>query len=373
MLKRTTLSGFALAAALFAQTRVVTTDLQAPHKVIFTRGGNFLISETSSAVNSGRISLLTKSGSRRTLLDKLPSGLDAVGAGAGPTAMVWADALYVAIGAGDAERRGANGAAIHNPDGVSSPLASSILRVEFEPEVDNVAGPFNMTLDAQYQIADGKTVTLDDGQGSRARISLLADIPNSIPLRAGGYRFSNPWGLAYDGTYLYLADASLDALVRITPATGRMETTSHFEGTPNPGRVGPPVVDAVPTNVRVHFGDLLVSFLSGFPFTPGAGRVLAVDTASGASRPFIQGLTSAVDVWWRSRGAGERGQYFVLEFSQNQSAMPAAPGRLLRYDGPQMQVVSSDLRAPVNMLFDESTEMMYVLELTGRLLEIPIR
>jgi hypothetical protein len=115
----------------------------------------------------------------------------------------------------------------------------------------------------------------------------------------------------------------------------------------------------------------LVSFLTGFPFTPGYARVLAVNPTSGATSPFIFGLSSAVDVAWRPRPSGNP-QFFVLEFSQNQSAQPPAPGRLLRYDTPSGTVVAT-LVTPVSMAVDDAQDLIFVLELaTGRILEIAL-
>jgi hypothetical protein len=114
------------------------------------------------------------------------------------------------------------------------------------------------------------------------------------------------------------------------------------------------------------YGDsVLVSFLSGFPFVPGNGRVLIVNPETGAAEPFISNLTSVTDVLWRPRG-GDRAQFFVLEFSANQSANPAPPGRLLRFDtaGPQ---VAGTFITPVGMAFDKATNELFILELRGQI------
>jgi hypothetical protein len=83
----------------------------------------------------------------------------------------------------------------------------------------------------------------------------------------------------------------------------------------------------------------------------------------------MSGLTSVVDVLWRDRGTS-RAQFFALEFSANQSAQPAAPGRLSRFDTPAGEVIAADLRAPVSMALDERSSILYVLELSGRILRL---
>jgi hypothetical protein len=205
-------------------------------------------------------------------------------------------------------------------------------------------------------------------------VSVLVDFPDSIPDRNTIYRFSNPWGLALspDGKWLYVTDASQDALVRVDTETGRWRRLVRFPPLPNVAPIGPPVVDAVPTSVRIYGNQVLVSFLTGFPFARNYARVLAVNPEARTTEPFIFELTSAVDVLWRPR-PGDRPQFFVLEFSQNQTAQPPAPGRLLRYDTPVGQVALDDLRAPVSLAFDPSTEDLFILELTGRILRLPIR
>ncbi len=209
-------------------------------------------------------------------------------------------------------------------------------------------------------------------RAATARISLLTRFPIAEPHPAAVYKFSNPWGLALseDSRNLYLTDASQNCLLRIDTATGRWRRLARFGPLPNPTPVGPPVVDAVPTNVRIYGDSVLVSFLSGFPFAGGNGRVLVVNSETGAADPFIFNLTSVTDVLWRT-GPGGRSQFFVLEFSANQSANPAPPGRLLRYDTAEAQVAGTFI-TPVNMVLDEATSELFILELRGQTQQLKI-
>jgi len=282
--------------------------------------------------------------------------------------------LYLVLSVGDAERRGqAPGTSIHNPEGASSPLFASILEIRLSQDPDSIAGTFRMAPQHHQVLTDGGEVELNDGSGATARISLLARFPISEPEPNVIYRFSNPWGLALtdDGRTLYMSDASLDSIVGVDTATGRWRRLVRFPRVPNPGPVGPPVLDTVPTSVRIYGEQLLVSFLSGFPFVPGNARVLAVNPATGASEPFIFGLTSATDILWRPRADG-RSQFFVLEFSQNQSAQPPPPGRLLRFDSgsPAPQVAAAGLITPVSLAYDEARQELFILELRGQILRL---
>lgn len=355
------------------QPQEIITGLQAPQKVILTAGGNLLVSETSMAVNSGRISRVSRTGTRMSLLEALPSGIEVAGGGSGPTAMALRDrTLFVAMGGGDTERRGtAPGTSIHNPAGASSPLFSSILMFQFSADVDSLSAPFTLAPENQVAISDGGEVELSNGSGATAKVSLLTRFPVAEPDRNAIYKFSNLWGLAFtpDGRGLYVNDASNNSVARVDLGTGRWQRLMRFAPTHNPGPVGPPMVDAVPTSARVYGDQILVSFLTGFPFNPGEARVMAVNPEQRTTEPFIGGLTSVTDVLWHPMPNGGS-RFYVLEFSSNQSATPPAPGRLLRFDGPGSEVVASGLRAPVSLAYDAATRELFILELSGRLLRL---
>ena len=363
---------FALVAApIWCQPQVVVTGLQAPHKIILTPRGNLLVTETSMNANAGRVSYVTRGGTRRSLLEGLPSGIEVtLAGGSGPSAMALRErTLYLALGAGDTERNGATpGTSIHNPAGASSPLFSSILEIRFSQDVDSIGGTFPMTAQHQQELHDGGEVELNDGSGTTAKISVLVRFPNSEPSPNRIYRFSNPWGLALsvDGRSLYVTDASVNSLARVDTATGKWRRLVRFPPLPNPTPTGPPVLDSVPTSVRIYGDQVLVSFLSGFPFVPGNARVLAVNPDAGTTEPFIFDLTSVTDILWRPRNDGQYA-FYVTEFSQNQSAMPAPPGRLLRYDSSGQHVVVPVLITPVSLAYDDATQDLFILELRGQI------
>ncbi|MBK5295189.1 MAG: ScyD/ScyE family protein [Acidobacteriia bacterium] len=373
MLTKYLVALFLATSPVWCQPQVIATGLPGAHKIILTPGGNFLVSEPSTTPNAGRVSFVTRSGARRSLLEGLPSGIEVTLAGAsGPSAMaIRGRTLYLAFGAGDAERRGTPPTSIHNPQGASSPIFASILEFRFNLDPDSIAGTFRLTLPHQQTLADGGEVELADGNGGTARISLLARFPVSEPAPNILYRFSNPWGLALteDGRSLYVTDASVNSLSKVDTATGRWRRLARFPPVSNSTPVGPPVIDAVPTSLRLYGDQVLVSFLTGFPFVPGNARILAVNPDAGASEPFIFGLNSATDVLWRSLPDGGS-QFFVLEFSTNQGATPPPPGRLLRFDAAGTRVVAAPLITPVSMVYDEATQELFILELRGQILRL---
>ncbi|BDC51842.1 hypothetical protein F183_A41570 [Bryobacterales bacterium F-183] len=364
---------------LFAQAapEVVATGLRSPQKMVLTPRGNFLVSEPAMTANAGRISFVTRGGTRRSLIEGLPSGVDVTGnAGSGPTGLaVRQGTLYVAIGVGDAERSGPTpGTSVHNTSSPSSPLFATVLRFRFNHEVDMIDGTFQITPTQQRDLADGKTLEIEDGRGGTARVMVLARFPLSEPNAQSIYKFSNPWGvtLSANGGELWVADASMNSLVRVNTMTGFWERVVRFAPVPNRTGVGAPVVDPVPTQVRGFLqNQLLVSYLTGFPFVPGNARVMLVNPSTGATSEFIYDLTSCTDFWVRTRG-NQRPQFFVLEFSANQSAAQPPPGRLLRYDTAESRVAATGLIAPVSLAFDEATDEMFILELTGRILKLRI-
>jgi hypothetical protein len=73
-----------------AQTStVLATGLNAPMKLAMTAEGNLVVSEATVVLNTGRVSIVERSGARRTLLDGLPSGPAYPGnAPLGPAALV---------------------------------------------------------------------------------------------------------------------------------------------------------------------------------------------------------------------------------------------------------------------------------------------
>jgi hypothetical protein len=363
-----------LPAAAFGQ-RVVVTGLQGPQKLVMTAKGNFLVTETSKDANSGRVSFVSRDGTRRSLFEAMPSGTDPTGGGSGPTAMaINGQTLYLAIGGGDAERHGEKpGTSMHNPDGISSPIFDSVLKVQFSTDIDLIGGTFTMTPDAQQKLADGDSVSLEDGSGSKAQIQMLARVPTSSPDPVTIYRFSNPWALEFSPAKdtLYLGDGSKNALFAIDLASGRLSKVLNFPNVPNHGPLGPPVVEAVPTSIRAYGDSLLVSFLTGAPFSQYNGRVLIVDPANRTAAPFIANLTTATDVVFMDR-PGQSAEFFVSEHSMNLISPTPVPGRILRYRTNSAEVLTDQVIKPTSMVIDSANGYLYVLQLIGSIVEFKI-
>jgi hypothetical protein len=267
--------GIALAVPLAAQQPTVyAAGLSNPGKVILGPSGTLLVTENGKTPNSGRISIIAQGGARRDLIDGLPSGLSAPnnepdGANA---LLLNGNALYLAVGEGDTFVNGTKqGTTLVNPAGPSSPIFDSILQFTFSQSPDRIQTPFTLQLADQSTLLDGNTVTLSNSSGDQATVTLRATFryrPDPVAI----YRNSHPYGLAQldsEPGHLYMNDAGLNSVVQIDTQTGRAKTVAHFANVPNLGPIGPPTAEAVPTSVRSYGNQLLVTFLSGFPFTPG--------------------------------------------------------------------------------------------------------
>jgi hypothetical protein len=368
-------------------------DLKTPTKIVMTRGGNLLVSEAGNPpatflANHGRVSLVDRGGARRTLVDRLPAGLDLDDGGSlGPTGLWVADryTLYVAIGIGDVTKRNAARGEVPNPAGLSSALFSSLWRIRFSEEIDDLVDGFALDPATHYgELADGREIRLVNASGARARIRVLADFRDLYPgTPPNPVSASNPFGLLLLEGRFYLPDAGQNALVSVDGETGRIETLVHFPPVRNTSfpAIGPPMSQPVPNGIRkLSDGSALVTLLSGFPFGPGAASVQKVDVSERTTTAFISGLTMAIDVLPLGHA---KGPFLVLEYASRfvppgpggpGGFMP--PGRLLRFADRTSapEVLSSALVSPTSMAFDDCTGELFVAEIqTGKIIRFELQ
>src|SRR3989475_12525963 len=97
-----------------------------------------------------------------------------------------------------------------------------------------------------------------------------------------------------------------------------------------------------------------------------------VDAHTGNDKPFITGLTSAIDVLpVKTPGGGD--DFLTLEFSTNQ--LGQAPGRLQLFTSPGGPPVgiADCLITPTSMALDPQTGSLFVTEIfTGRIIEAAV-
>ncbi len=357
---------------------VVATGLQAPSRVLCTSRGNILVAESGLGPNAGRVSIVDAAGVRRTLIDGLPAGIAPPdNAPSGPSGLALRGrTLYVTIGGGDATVAGtAPGSAVPNLN-PSSPILSSVLAVKLGARVERATAGFTLTAADHAALKNGETLKLKNSSKDKITVRLVADFPDYVaeprPDQPDNVRLSNPFGIAFDRDRLYVVDASLNRLVKVDARTGEVVVLTTFGPLANPLPFGPPTIDFVPDSVRLSRGSLLVTNLTGFPFPRGAAGVRRVDPTTGAEEPLVGGLSSAIDIV-AVDGQGGASTLYVLEFSADMLATPAAPGRLLRFDSPTAEptVISSELVTPTGLDRDPQTGDLFLTEFfTGRVIRI---
>ena len=364
------------APAVNAQCPPTTTlvgGLEGPTKLTQSPLGNLIVAETGPEVpNSGRVSIVGLDGNRRTLLAGLPSGVSSVQDFSGANGVfLHGRTLYVLIGEGNATLPGPfPGTEIPNPN-PNSPILSSILAVHLSAAAEKNTAGFTLTLDDHQALKDGETLRLSNGAGDKITVELIADfpdyVPSPLPFFAPNVRHSNPFGIVGLGDQLYVADGGRNLVFEVDRETGDFSVLATFAPIPNPLPFGPPVMEAVPAGINVHNGQVLVALFRGFPFVPGASDIVSVDPLTGTVTPFIDGLSSAIDV----EAVKTKGVTGFLTLELSRDFLAGAPGRLQRFASPAGPgvVISNCLIGPSDMVRDAKTGTLYIASIfTGQIL-----
>ncbi len=350
------------------------TGLRSPGRTLVLPDGGLLVTESGalSAGNTGRVSLVDRDGRRFTVIDGLPSGLHG-GDAAGPSSvLLFGRRLYVLMSSGDVSIPAPGGVERPNPS-PSSPLFSCVLLLELPDDGAELPVGFALTRAAHDSVAAGSAAYLTNADGQSARLSRLIDFVDYVPAPRPGVPenvvLSNPFAFVGNGTRFEVVDAARNLLwtFNIGDSTGRVLTTFPPAANTLPA-MGPPMVDAVPTSIRAWRDDLLVAFLTGFPFGPGAARVATVNRHTGETTTVLSGLQTVLDALPVTRG---RGLFYVLEYSTN--FLAGAPGRLLLVEDPTRAplVIATGLMRPTSLSQDPRTGDLYVTEIgAGRIVRI---
>jgi hypothetical protein len=388
----TALLTLSAAAAEAQSVSVFAGGLKAPTKVLMTAKGNLLVAESGDGVNKGRLSVIDRqTRERRTILDGLPAGPSAADGGiSGPSGLaVRGRTIYLAIGGGDATVAApAQGTEKPNPN-PSSPIFSSLLALHVPADVEEMSAGFALATSDHAALKGGSKLSLSNGRGDKLTVELVADFPDyesaPRPDFADNVRVSNPFGVAANGTLLYVVDASLNKVFTVGADSGAVSTLATFAPFTNPLPFGPPVIDAVPDSIRLFGDQLLVPTLTGFPFPAGVAQVKQVNTITGAQQPLISNLTTAIDVLpvrvppaddegaqplaaksvgvGALRSAADGARYFVLQFSTN--FLQNEPGRLLLLDSAAATpaVIAAPLISPTSVTRDPKTGDLFITEI----------
>jgi hypothetical protein len=360
----------------FGQTTIFSTGLTNPTKVICLGGGNLLVAETPTALNSGRVSFIDPAGTRHTVLDGLPSGPSAPdGTPDGPNglALSGSSLLYIGIGEGDTHVSGPTpNTIIPNPSGPSSPIFDTVLSVTFSAPISNLAAGFTLSLANQSTLADGKAVILNNGFNQSATIQLVGALRVDRPDPITIYRNAHLYNLAISTqlpAQLYLDDAGDNAIWRLDLRSSVPTILTRFPNIVNPAGSLPPSSEAVPTSVHAYDGHLLVTEFSGAPFIPGHSSVVTVDLDTGAVAPLVSGLSFAIDALQLTFGPNP--QALILEYTTN--LLSGATGQLLVYSGRSTSVLASGLPTPTSMAVDLGRSAVFITNSSGgQILEVQL-
>ena len=362
-------------APTLAQCSDVVTGLREPLGIAQSNQDNLIVSETGTlgVLHSGRISIVSPEGGRRTLLDGLPSATADNGEPSGPAGVFMRGrTLYVVIGLGNTLLPGG----LPNPN-PSSPLFSSLLAIQFNANIEKTTTGFTLTAANRLALANNGAVTLSNASG-RIKIQLVANFPDSTidPITPSGFRNVNPFDVAVVEDSAYVTDGGQNLVWKVDLETGTFSTLATFPRIPNPlfnptpppPSVGGPFLDAVPTGIRYSEGRLLVTLFRGFPFPPGVSVVEQIDPVTGAHSPLITGLRTAIDVLPLA------GDYLVLQHTSGTTILPpfTGPGLVLNFDTPASSptVVANCLARPTSMTFDHKTGLLYVSTFGGSVVEV---
>lgn len=356
--------------------------LRTPLGITLSKKNNLLVAETGRAtINSGRISIVTPAGDRRTLIDGLPSGINpAENQYTGPTGIFLRNrTLYVLIGEGDTTVAGPiRGTQRPNPN-PSSPIFASVLAIHFSAAIERMTQGFTLTPANQQTLSQRQPVTLTNSALEQIRIELVAKLPNTSPAPRpddpDNVRSSNPFDLVAVGNRIFVADGGQNRIWRVDLPSGSFRDLVTFPPIPNPTPIGPPVIEAVPTGITFADGKLLVTLFRGFPFPAGTSTVQQVDPQTGSNSPLISGLKTAIDVLpiQSDTDANASAAYLVLEHSSG-ATMLSGLGRLLRFSSPTAApvVISDCIPVPTSMALDPATGTLYMTQLSGRIATIAV-
>jgi hypothetical protein len=359
----------------------IASGLYGPLGITISNKGNLLVAEKGTITpNTSRISIIDPSGTRRTLVDGLPSGINFEnGQPSGASGLfLRGRTLYVAVGGGDAVITGPAPGLVESNPNRSSPLFSSVLAFHFSADVEKTTTGFTLTAADQRALANHQRVTLSNSEGDRMTIELIANFPNFTPDPrpdfAENVRLANPFDLVRVADKLYVTDGGQNAVYAVDLATRSFSVLTSFAPIPNPLPFGPPVVEAVPTGITFSDGHLLVTLFRGFPFPAGSSVVTKIDPKIGNPTSFISGLKTGIDVLTARADevASNATIQFVLEFSSGE--ILSGPGRLLRFNRPDAApvVIADCLAAPTSMALDSRTGTLYVAQLTGQIAAIQV-
>jgi sugar lactone lactonase YvrE len=312
-----------------------------------------------------------------------------------PTVSVYAEGLTAPIGIEvDAQGRlwvGEQGTgnddsrlSVITPDGQVHPFLAGfpseiiqgdplgVQRAYFSPSGDDLfilQGEGTDALSMHLLRADPSGFTPGDPPLSVGDIEDVADIGRFVLSDDFDFATSNPYAMAFGPENdPFIVDAGANAIIRRDRSTGELSVFARFDDVQNPTDVGPPMTDAVPTDVIFRDGRFYVSTLTGFPFPEGQARIYEVDQQGNVS-VLEDGFTALVDLAVDPRD----GSLLALQIARpGQEGFQPNTGQLLKVENSTTDTLVTDLNLSSGMHVGTESNVFVSSLADGEILQIDL-
>ncbi len=268
------------------------------------------------------------------------------------------------------------------PDGTKTIFMTG-LPSALNPLTGEIAGAFRT-----YQMPNNKVlIVVGEGPHPMGEALLVVDKSNFTPgtpltlndvelsMKLGdhvhdqGLLQSDPYNITWaaNGDIL-VADAGANQILKVAEGTGTVSTVASLPPIPNPLPFGPPMMDAVPTDIvpKPDGSGYYVCQLTGFPFIDSVSTIFNLDN-SGNLTPWQTGFTLLTDMGYDPKD----GNLCVLQFSRfgpvdtTLSFFPGA-GRVIKLwpDGSREVIAGNFIGFSPSFTFDAAGDL-YVTDLFG--------
>ena len=307
-------------------TAIFASGLMAPQGIEVDGLGRLWVAEQGTGSNDGVISMIDSEGTRHPFVTNIPSSTQEGMAGSAHHLLVDGQTLWAALGV------------------TSEVSTSQLLKFDFN---DFEAGDPPIEMNNGHIVADISALVL------------------SYPFQ-NQTNESNVYNLALGpANKILLVDAAANAVIEFDKSSQALKVLAELPTTVNASGQGPPRVDAVPTGITFHNGQIYVSAFGGFPFTPGTSKIYQVDM-NGSVTLHFDGLNGAVDLLL------DGSDLIVVEFATFQGGFQANSSRILRINGNQLQVIEENLHFINAACIGAGRELYFSSIQTGEILRSPL-
>ncbi len=302
----------------------IVSGLQAPQGIEIDSKGRFWVANQGTGRSDGSICMVDPRGNVHPFLINLPSVKQEGMAGSAHHLLIDGEVLWATLG-------------------VTSEVPTSLL---LKLNIATfAAGDPPLVMDDALIAADISKLTLNHpfiNQTGESNIYNLCHGPSNL---------------------IYLVDAAANAVISFDKQTNEIKILAELPKLPNTGTQGPPQIDAVPTGITYHNGEILVSAFAGFPFTDGSSRIFRINS-DGSASIYFDGLNGAVDL--QSSGS----DLFIVEYARFRGGFQGNSSRVLKLKGLQLEEVENELHFISGISIDANATIYLSSIVTGDILKI---